>query len=408
MTDQKSEDLHKYDYLLIIAVAALLLVGLMMIYSATFALGYQLHDQPTYYFIRQLLWMGLGLLGMIVLARIEYHTWRRFSIPIMAVTMLLLLLVLAIGDVRFGGQRWLFRGSIQPSELSKLAIILYIADWLSSKGEQIRKVSYGLIPFAILIGIITGLIVLQRDLGTATLIGATAIAMFFIAGGNLWQILASGVLGSGTLYLLITRSSYRMARLTAFLDPLNADPLGEGYQIRQILIALGSGGLTGLGLGASRQKFGYIPASHTDGVFAILGEELGLIGGLMVLGLFAFLGYRGFRIALDAADSFGTVLAAGITCSLIFQAIVNVGVVTASLPFTGIPLPFISFGGSSLVVSMASVGLLLAVSRRTMPVDPQEEKERREVNHLRRRNRRTRVSGSGRRTRTKPLGRTAA
>jgi cell division protein FtsW len=199
-----------------------------------------------------------------------------------------------------------------------------------------------------------------------------------------------------------------MARLTAFLDPLNADPLGEGYQIRQILIALGSGGLTGLGLGASRQKFGYIPASHTDGIFAILGEELGLIGALVLLGLFAFLGYRGFRIALNAADSFGTVLAAGITCSLIFQAIVNVGVVTASLPFTGIPLPFISFGGSSLVVSMAGVGLLLAVSRRTMPADSPEEKERREANHLRRRNRRTRVSGSGRRNRTKPLGRAAA
>ncbi len=408
MTEEQTEQLHKYDYQLIIAVAALLIVGLMMIYSATFALGYQLHGQPTYYFIRQMLWMALGLLTMIVAARIEYHTWRRFSIPIMAVTMLLLLLVLAIGDERFGGQRWLFNGSIQPSELSKLAIIIYIADWLSSKGEQIRKVSYGLIPFAILIGIITGLIVLQRDLGTATLIAATAIAMFFIAGGSLWQIGVSAILGAGTLYLLITRSPYRMARLTAFLDPLNADPLGEGYQIRQILIALGSGGLTGLGLGASRQKFGYIPASHTDGIFAILGEELGLIGALVVIGLFAYLGYRGFRIALNARDTFGTVLAAGITSSLILQALVNVGVVTASLPFTGIPLPFISFGGSSLVVSMASVGLLLSVSRRTTPEELQEEKARGEVDHLRRRNRRTRVSGSDRRTRTKPLGKTAA
>lgn len=392
------EDAHKFDYLLIITVAALLILGLMMIYSATFALGYQLHGQPTYYFIRQLLWMSLGLLALIIFARVEYHTWRRFSIPIMAVTLLLLGLVLVIGDVRFGGQRWLFNGSIQPSELSKLAIILYISDWLSSKGEQIRKVSYGLIPFAILLGFVTGLIVLQRDLGTAILIGITALAMFFIAGGNLWQILVSGILGGFTLVSLITRSSYRMARITAFLDPLNSDPLGNGYQIRQILIALGSGGLTGLGLGASRQKFGYIPASHTDGIFAILGEELGLIGGLVVLGLFAFLAYRGFRIALVAADSFGTVLASGITCSLIFQAIVNVGVVTASLPFTGIPLPFISFGGSSLVVSMASVGLLLAVSRRTMPEDPQEEQERREAHRLRRRNRRARVPGPGRRS----------
>ncbi len=404
MTQPKAEDIHKFDYLLVIAVAALLIVGLMMIYSATFALGYQLHGQPTYYFIRQLLWMGLGLLVLITFARIEYHTWRRFSIPIMAVTLLLLGLVLVIGDVRFGGQRWLFNGSIQPSELSKLAIIIYIADWLSSKGEQIRKVSYGLIPFAILLGLITGLIVLQRDLGTATLIAATALVMFFIAGGNMWQILLSGILGGSTLIALIARSSYRMARITAFLDPLNSDPLGNGYQIRQILIALGSGGLTGLGLGASRQKFGYIPASHTDGIFAILAEELGLIGGLVVIGLFAFLAYRGFRIALAAADSFGTVLAAGITCSLIFQAIINVGVVTASLPFTGIPLPFISFGGSSLVISMAGVGLLLAVSRRTMPEDQTEKKERREANHLRRRNRGARVPGSGRRSRVKATG----
>lgn len=401
MGQSKAEDLHRYDYLLIIAVAALLIVGLMMIYSATFALGYQLYNQPTYHFIRQLLWLGIGLLAMIMFARIEYHTWRRFSIPIMAVVILLLGLVLVIGEMRFGGRRWLLHGSIQPSELSKLAIIIYIADWLSSKGdEQIRKINYGLIPFAILLGFITGLIVLQQDLSTAILIAITALAMFFVAGGNLWQIMASVALAGGTIAFFISRSSYRLARITTFLDPLNNDPLGDGYQIRQILIALGSGGLTGLGLGASRQKFGYIPASHTDGIFAILGEELGLLGCLVVIGLLVFLAYRGFSIALDAADSFGTVLAAGITCSLIFQAIVNIGVITASLPFTGIPLPFISFGGSSLVVSMASIGLLLAVSRQTMPDEDGSKKERRrEDNHIRRRDRGARLPGSVRRPR---------
>ena len=400
MGQEKSENLHKYDYLMMIAVAALLIVGLMMIYSATFALGYQLHNQPTYYFIRQLLWLGLGLLVMIILARIEYHTWRRYSIPIMAVTILLLGLVLLIGEARFGGQRWLFRGSIQPSELSKLAIIIYIADWLSSKGdEQIRKINYGLIPFAILLGFITGLIVLQQDLGTAILVGVTALAMFFIAGGSLWQLLASISLAGVTVGFLIMRADYRLERIKTFLDPLNSDPIGAGYQIHQILIALGSGGLFGLGLGASRQKFGYIPASHTDGIFAILGEEIGLIGALAVIALFAFLAYRGFRVALAAPDSFGTVLAAGITCNLIFQAIVNIGVITATLPFTGIPLPFISFGGSSLVVSMASIGLLLAVSRRTMPDEEgrSSKEERREVNYFRRRDRGTRLSGPGRR-----------
>ena len=399
MGQSKTEE-HKFDYLLIITVAALLIVGLMMIYSATFALGYQLHEQPTYYFIRQLLWMGIGLLAMIIAARIEYHTWRRFSIPIMAGAIFLLGLVLVIGETRFGGQRWLFHGSIQPSELSKLAIIIYIADWLSSKGEQIRNVRYGLVPFAILLGFITGLIVLQQDLSTAILIASTSLAMFFIAGGSLWQIMVSMGLAGVTFAIFITRSSYRVNRILTFLDPLGTDPTGDGYQIHQILIALGSGGITGLGLGASRQKFGYIPASHTDGIFAIVGEELGLIGCIAVMGLFVFLTYRGFRIALDAKDSFGTILAAGITCSLIFQAIVNVGVITASLPFTGIPLPFISFGGSSLVISMASVGLLLAISRQTTPAEARPKKEgHRATNDLRRRNRRTRVSGAARRPR---------
>jgi cell division protein FtsW len=281
-----------------------------------------------------------------------------------------------------------------------LAIIIYIADWLSSKGEQIRRVRYGLVPFAILLGFITGLIVLQQDLSTAILIAATSLAMFFIAGGSLWQIVASLGLAGVTFTFFITRSSYRVNRILTFLDPLGTDPTGDGYQIHQILIALGSGGITGLGLGASRQKFGYIPASHTDGIFAILGEELGLIGCIAVMGLFVFLAFRGFRIALDAKDSFGTILAAGITCSLIFQAIVNVGVITASLPFTGIPLPFISFGGSSLVISMASVGLLLAVSRRTTPAEARPKKEgRRATNDLRRRDRRTRLSGPARRPR---------
>ncbi|MCB0193417.1 MAG: putative lipid II flippase FtsW [Anaerolineae bacterium] len=397
-----SEELHKIDYLLVIAIAALAIIGLMMIYSATFALGYQLFQQPAYYFIRQLLWMGIGTLAMIAFTQIEYHTWQRYSVPIMAGTLVLLLAVLFVGDERFGGQRWLFKGSIQPSELSKLAIVIYIAAWLSSKGEKIKQLSYGLVPFAILLGLITGLIVLQQDLSTAMLVGATAMAMFFIAGGNLLQIMVSGLLGGATLYFLITRSAYRLARIASFLDPLSSDPLGDGYQIRQILIALGSGGITGLGLGASRQKFGYIPASHTDGIFAILGEELGLIGCLVVIALFAFLAYRGFRIALAAPDAFGTILASGITCGLIFQAIVNIGVVTASLPFTGVPLPLISFGGSSLVVSMASLGLLLAVSRRTMPASREEREEDREADNLRRRNRRTRVPRAGRRSKPKP------
>jgi cell division protein FtsW len=402
MSRSKSVDIHKYDYLLVVTVAALLIIGLMMIYSATFVLGYQLYEQPTYFFIRQLMWLGIGTLALIVLARIEYHAWERWAVVLMVLNVAMLITVLVFGQVHFGAQRWLLNGSVQPSELSKLVIIIYIAAWLSSKGEQIRKVTLGLIPFAILIGLIVGLIILQQDLSTAILVAVTALAMFFIAGGNLFQMIISGILGLGVLVLLISRSPYRLARIASFMDPLNADPLGQGYQIRQILIALGSGGITGLGLGTSRQKFGYIPASHTDGIFAILGEELGLIGCLVVIGLFVFLAYRGFRIALAAPDAFGTILASGITCGLIFQAIVNIGVVTASLPFTGVPLPLISFGGSSLITSMAGIGLLLAISRRTKPVSREEDEEKREVDDFRRRNRRARVPRAGRRSKPSP------
>ncbi|OQY27169.1 MAG: hypothetical protein B6243_13310 [Anaerolineaceae bacterium 4572_5.2] len=331
-------DKPSIDYLLLITVAALTIIGLMMIYSTTFYLGYQLHDQPTYFFLRQLVWVGLGVVALLVMARIEYHSWVKFSIPMMAGTLLMLGAVLLVGSEKFGGQRWLLNGSVQPSEIAKLAIIIYMANWLSSKNEKIKKVTYGLAPFAILLGFIIGLIVLQHDLSTAILIAFTAFSMFFIAGGEVWQMLVSGALAGTTLVFLITRSPYRLARITAFLDPFS-DSLGQNYQIQQILIGLGSGGISGVGLGASRQKFGAIPAAHTDGIFAILGEELGFIGALVVISLFAFLAYRGFKISLAAPDTFGAILAAGVTASLIFQALINVGVVTATLPFTGMPYP---------------------------------------------------------------------
>ncbi len=393
-----TNDNPSIDYLLVITVAALTIIGLMMIYSTTFYLGYQLHNQPTYFFLRQLVWVGLGVVALLVMARIEYHAWVKLSIPMMAGTLLMLGAVLLIGSEKFGGQRWLLNGSVQPSEIAKLAIIIYMANWLASKNEKIKKVTYGLAPFAILLGFIIGLIVLQHDLSTAILIALTAFSMFFIAGGEVWQMLVSGALAGTTFVFLITRSAYRLARITAFLDPFS-DTLGQNYQIQQILIGLGSGGISGVGLGASRQKFGAIPAAHTDGIFAILGEELGFIGALVVISLFAFLAYRGFKISLAAPDIFGAILAAGITASLIFQALINVGVVTATLPFTGIPLPFISFGGSSMLVSMASVGLLLSISRRTTPHYESVRKEADYATHdLRRWNRRTRVPRARRRS----------
>lgn len=400
MTRKQKTVAPPIDYLLVITVSALTIIGLMMIFSTTFYLGYQLHDQPTYFFVRQLIWVALGIGALVVTAKLEYHVWLKFSIPLMAGTVLALGMVLLIGSEKFGGQRWLLNGSIQPSEVAKLTVIIYLANWLASKNEKIKKVTYGLAPFAILIGFVTGLIILQHDLGTALLIAFTTLCMFFIAGGQVWQMLATGLIGGATLFVLVTQSAYRLQRVVGFLDPFS-DPLGKNYQIQQILIALGTGGITGLGLGASRQKFGAIPAAHTDGIMAILGEELGFIGFLVVISLFAFLAYRGFKVSMAAPDSFGTILAAGITCSLIIQAIINIGVVTASVPFTGIPIPFISFGGSSMLVSMTSVGLLLSISRGTLPPPAKqaEEEEFYETHDIGRWDRRARVPGAGRRSR---------
>ena len=350
------------DYVLILVIAALLILGLMMVYSSTFDMAYVEYGNSNYFLLRQIVWTIIGLGVLIALARIDYHVWERWAVIIMAGTLLLLGLVLVAGSEKFGAQRWLMNGSIQPSEVAKISVIIYIAAWVTSKGEKIRQVTYGLIPFAILIGLVTGLVLFQKDLSTALLIAATAWMMFFFAGADMFQLVATMVFCVATFTVLIVREPYRLERVFSFLNP-DADPSGSSFQIHQALIALASGGIFGQGLGASRQKFGYVPAVHTDTVLAVLGEELGLIGCLVLLGLFVLLAYRGFKIALEAADPFGTILASGLTCSLVLQALINMGVVTATLPYAGVPLPFISYGGSSLLASMACVGLLLSISR---------------------------------------------
>ena len=350
------------DYVLLLTVAALLLAGMMMVYSTTFDWAYHETGNPFSFLVRQIMWVAMGLVVMAVLSRVDYIWWRRLAVPVMGVAAVLLVLVLLFGSVRFGAQRTFLNGSVQPSEPAKIAIIIYVAAWLSSKGEKIRQMTYGLIPFAVLIGLIAGLIVLQPDFSTAILVVLTAVAMFFIAGADLLQLGLGCLFGGATFYLLISNSAHASDRLSDYLATLS-DPNLVSYHVRQSLTALGSGGLFGRGLGAGYQKFGYLPAPHTDSVFAVLGEELGLAGCLVVMALFALLAQRGFKVALDAREPFGAVLAVGLTCWLIFQAFINLAVMTATLPFTGIPLPFLSMGGSAMVSSLAAVGLLLSVSR---------------------------------------------
>ena len=389
------------DYVLVLAVAGLLIIGLMMVYSATFDWSYQKYQSSFRIASRQFLWVGLGVVAVVVFAAVPYDYWRRAAVPVMGVALLLLVLVLFVGEERFGARRSFFNGSIQPGELAKLAMVIYVATWLSSKGDQIRDVTYGLAPFAVLIGVVAGLIVMQPDVSTAILIALTALAMFFFAGADIFQLAAGGAVTVVTFLVLINQLPHAKQRLEEWLQTWH-DPTLVGHHIRQALIALGSGGLFGVGLGQGQQKLGYLPASHTDSIFAVLGEELGFVGCLAVIGLFVLMAYRGFKIALGAPDALAALLACGVTCWLTFQALINVAVMTGLVPFTGIALPFISSGGSAMVVSLAGVGLLLSVSRGRR-IGKRSEKRaggRFQRANLDRRwgNRGTRLSRSGRRT----------
>lgn len=383
----------RFDYGLALVVAALLIVGLMMVFSTTFDWSAQQYGNPLTVFLRQLTWAGIGLAGLVMAYRIPYPRLRRISVPAMGLVLIGLVVVLFAGKVVFGAQRTLAGASIQPSELAKLVTIIYLADWLSSKGERLRAFHLGLVPFAIVIGLVAGLIVLQPDLSMAILIVLVAVTMFFYAGANLFHLGLGLILAGAGFGALIVRFPHSAERLRSYLAALN-DPTQASWHIQQVLIALGSGGIFGKGLGQGIQKFGILPTPHTDSVFAVIGEELGLAGCLVIVVLFGLLAYRGFRIALRAPDAFGSVLAVGITCALLYEAVINIAVMTALVPFTGLPLPFISYGGSSLVVSLIGVGLLLSISKGAANPPPREERARPDRS---RRDRRARLPGPRRR-----------
>jgi cell division protein FtsW len=337
---------------LVLTVAALLTIGLMMVYSATFDWSYQEHHNSFRIASRQFIWVGLGLVGMGLAAVIPYDWWRRAAVPVMGVTLLLLLLVLILGEEVFGAKRSFFNGSIQPGELAKMTLVIYVAAWLTSKGDQIRDVTYGLIPFAVLIGVVAGLIVAEPDVSTSILIVLTAVAMFFFAGADILQLAVGGTVGIATFLLLIYQFPHAKQRLTDWAA-VWGDPTRLNYHVQQALIAIGRGGLFGVGLGQGKQKLGFLPAPHTDSIFAVLGEELGFWGCIAVIALFVLL----------APDAFAALVAFGITCCFAFQTLVNVAVVTGLTPFTGTVLPFISWGGSSMVASLTGVGLLISISK---------------------------------------------
>jgi cell division protein FtsW len=361
----------KPDRLLLVVVLALLMIGLQMVYSASFGYALVAYNDAAYLALRQALWAVAGFTLLVIFSRLDYHVWKDLSLAAMVISVLLLIAVHApgLGVSSYGATRWIRLGplpAIQPSEFIKLPIIIYISAWLAGRGSKLKEFSAGLIPFIVIMGLVGGLIMLQPDLGTTILILLTATCLFFISGASLRHLLILAAVATIAGALLIFGAEYRFGRIEAFLDPWQ-DPKGKGFHIIQSLVAFGSGGLGGVGLGASRQKFFYVPGSHTDAIFAILGEELGFIGGLVVLALFAILIYRGFRLAFSAPDDFGVLLAVGITSWFGLQTIINIGGITKLIPFTGIPLPFLSYGGSALVASLAAVGILLNISKHCQP-----------------------------------------
>ncbi|MFE8695277.1 stage V sporulation protein E [Cytobacillus sp. FJAT-53684] len=354
------------DLILIILTLTLLAVGLTMVYSASAVWAEYKFNDSFFFAKRQMLFAVVGIVAMFFIMNVDYWTWRTWAKVIIIACFVLLILVLipGIGNERNGSRSWIGVGafSIQPSEFMKLAMISFLAKFLSEKQKLITSFKKGLVPSLGLVFLAFGLIMLQPDLGTGTVMVGTCIVMIFVAGARIRHFAFLGLLGLAGFAALVFSAPYRMKRITSFLDPWE-DPLGSGFQIIQSLYAIGPGGLFGLGLGQSRQKFFYLPEPQTDFIFAILSEELGFIGGSFVILLFALLLWRGVRIALGAPDLYGSFLAVGIVAMIAIQVMINIGVVTGLMPVTGITLPFLSYGGSSLTLMLLAIGVLLNISR---------------------------------------------
>ena len=352
--------------LLLVPAAVLTLIGVVEVFSASSVYAFTTYDNSFWFLERQALYAAIGLGALILTARMRYAAWRRLSVPLLAISVVLLLVALhpAAGASAYGASRWIALGplTLQPSEFAKLAVIAFAASVLSRKGTKLDDWLHVALPLGPVVLLVAGIVLLQRDLGTTIVLVGCVLLMLFVAGVRMKYLLVTGFAAIAASAYLIIGTAYRRARILAFWDPWK-DPRLTGYQSIQGLIALGSGGWFGVGLGASRQKWAYLPNAHTDFIFAVMGEEMGLLGELVVLMLFGVMIYAGIRIAVRAPDAFGRLLAAGITSWIGLQAIVNLGAVTGLLPITGVPLPFVSFGGSALIVTLAGVGVLMSIAR---------------------------------------------
>ncbi|MBO8162263.1 MAG: stage V sporulation protein E [Brevibacillus sp.] len=351
------------DFLIIFTTLFLLGIGIVMVYSASAIVALK-HGDPYFFTKRQLIFAILGIASMYTVMNIDYWVWKRWAKTGFLISAGLLVLVLLIGVEVNGSKSWLGLGAfgIQPGEFAKIGVAIFLAKWLSENQKIIVLFKKGLLPALAIPTSCFALIMLQPDLGTGTVLMGTALLMIFVAGARISHYIWFGLLGLAGFAALVLSAPYRIKRITAFIDPWQ-DPLGSGYQIIQSLYAIGPGGLLGLGLGQSRQKHLYLPEPYNDFIFSIIAEELGFIGGSLVLLLFLLLLWRGMRVAITAPDLFGSLLALGIIGMIAIQVVINVGVVTGMFPVTGITLPFLSYGGSSLTLMLTGVGILLNISR---------------------------------------------
>jgi cell division protein FtsW len=384
------------DVPMILTVIALIVFGLLMLYSASWDFSLAVYDSPTHMFSRQVLWLALGLIAALVCILLDYHVWRKLVVPVMLVTIVALISVLIINEIRLGASRTFYEGSIQPSELAKLVIIIYLAVWLYAKRDQLQDVQLGLLPLGIILGLIGGLIYLQPDLSAAATVLILGGLLFFLAGGDLRQIILLLVAALVFGWIVVQLSPTGRERISSYLAGLR-DPTQASYHVRRSLEAIVKGGFFGVGIGRADTKLTGLPVPPTDSIFAVIAEELGLFGAICLIGLYAVLVWRGLAIAHRAPDMLGTLLASGLVFWIGLEALINMTVMVGLLPFAGNALPFISAGGSNLTASLAAIGIILNVSRQAGKAATleREEKDWRSFSataDLRRRNRRRRVS----------------
>ncbi len=352
--------------ILLSLVLVLTLIGLVMVLSASYATAYYEYGSSWYQFKRQLLWVALGLAAMVAIMRVDYHRWRRYTtlLTVGSLALMVAVMVPGLGVNVNGSSRWLGYGAlrIQPSEFAKMTVLLFVADLLARRSDRIDDLHLTLKPVLVVFGAFAALLMLQPNLGTAIILGAIVFVMLFVSGVAVKPLVAWFTGGAALAALSAVAEPYRFRRLMAFVNPWK-DPQDTGYQTLQSQFAIAHGGATGSGIGHSLAKFGFLPYAQTDFIFAIIADELGLLGAVLLIGLFLALGVVGIRIALGSPDRYGMLVATGVTSWILIQAFVNVGAVVGVLPITGVPLPFVSFGGSSLVVTLAAMGVLLSIAR---------------------------------------------